>query len=153
MRSSLASLLGLLLVSLTACGGGESPTGPGASADSRLLLISFLLQNADGESTLQEARLLLDSRLVGTYRGEAASAVDLGGVALAVRTGNHTLTVVIDRQTRSPSRYSTGKLESGSLANMIFVEGEQGPVAFLSLPREIVSLRTGDVHRITVNIP
>lgn len=154
MRSILAVPFCFLLIGLAACGGGgDGPTGPGTSADSRLLLISFTLQNADGGGTLQEARLLLDSRIVGTYRGDAAGVVDLGGVALSVPTGNHTLSVVIDRQTQSPSRYSMGKLEPNSLPNMIFVQGDQGPIAFLSLPRETVILRTGDLHRITVNIP
>ena len=90
---------------------------------------------------------------MGAYRGDAANAVDLGGVALEVPAGNHTLSVVVARQAQSPSRYSIGKLDPGSLPNMIFVQGDQGPVAFLSLPRETVSLRTGDFHRITVNIP
>jgi hypothetical protein len=154
MRSILTSILCSLLISLSACGGGgDGPTGPRQPEDSRLLLISFTLQNADNASTLQEARLLLDSRIVGIYRGDAVSVVDLGGVALGVPTGNHTLSVVVDRQTQSPSRYSMGKLNPGSLPNMIFVQSDQGPVAFLSLPRETVSLQTGEVYRVTVNIP
>ena len=89
----------------------------------------------------------------GTYRGSAASVADLGGVALGVSKGNHTLSVVVDRQTQSPSRYSLGKIGPGSLPNMIFVQGDEGPVAFLSLPRETVSLRTGEAYRVTVDIP
>jgi len=140
---------------LLACGGGgswgDAPTEPHLPTGGRLLLISFTLQNSTNANTIQEARLLFDAQELQRFEGTATNVVKLSGIVASTSAGNHTVGVQIRQQTQSPSSYVTGA--SGGPPNLIVVQDNQGLVSTLSLPRETVSMQTGDTKLFTVTIP
>jgi hypothetical protein len=141
------------MIAFTGCGGGDGPTAPRSTPNSRILFVSYTFQNDEGMKTIQQARLLLDSKVVGSYQGEPASSVELGGAVFAVPAGDHTLSVVVDRQTQSPSRYHTGGPQSFVSYNIVVVQDDQGnPLGLIYLTNDVVSMQTGEPYRVSLKI-
>lgn len=107
LRSSLASL-GLALLCLS-CGGGDGggggPTAPPAPSG-RTVQVTMSVGAYNFSRTIQEARLLWDDYEIARYSGTATNQIYWLLTPMEhISVGSHTVSLVIDRQTRSPVPY------------------------------------------------
>lgn len=107
VRFLLASLGPALLC--LACGGGDgggsSPTAPPAPSG-RTVQVSMAVGAFNFSRTIQEARLLWDNSEIARYSGTATNQIYWLLTPIEhVSLGSHTVSLVIDRQTRSSIPY------------------------------------------------
>jgi hypothetical protein len=146
-------LLALSLLSLTALacsGGSDTPTDPGTPQ--RRLAFSFAIESANGIATLEEAQLLFDGQVIGRYSGAATAAVLLQPVLASVAPGNHLLSIRVERQVATPILYRLGRA-SGALNSVIVSNAAGAVLTTLNLPRENLSMATGDAKQYTLLVP
>ena len=106
-RSSLTAL-GLALLCIS-CGGGDGGGGPTAPPvpTGRTVQVTMVVGGFNFSRTIQDARLLWDNTEIARYSGPATYQVNwlLLTPIERVGVGSHTVSLVIDRQTRSPISY------------------------------------------------
>ena len=138
---------------LACSGGGDGNGGPTAPEVRRDVVVGFYVWNVARQRTLQETRLLLDDQVVATFTatGSGASEAFMTGTVRGVTTGTHTLTVIIVRQTRTPTRYLMG---TPNVPNSFAVNRQEGGTIVLTqLPLEEIVLATGESRRYSIDVP
>ena len=145
-RSTLASLgLALFCLACGGDGGGSSPTAPPAPSG-RTVQVIMVIGGFNFSRTIQDARLLWDNSEIARYSGTANNQVNWLVLAPIERVGvgSHTVSVIIDRQSRSPTSYRL----DGALTSTAPGRTAQVIPLFVSS----TAMRTGEPHVFRIQI-